>query len=188
MATMLIKHINCLSLLVVVLLFAFPSSNAMPVKEIHSFCKETFELEFCMQYIGKNTRIAAARDLSDIFLIAISEAQIQMTNAITQIDRVRLQYDDPVRKNRLSVCEKKYESAGDSFHKAWEMGQKKIGRTMEDLEDMFNQTQAGLQAVSDCQDEWAKNGPKQESPLTLQYNNVQKLSQIARVIIKKITS
>ncbi|KAG7642722.1 Pectinesterase inhibitor domain [Arabidopsis suecica] len=160
-------------------------SNAMPISDVHNFCKETFEVEFCMKYIGSDQRLLAARDFSDMLLIPISETQIQVTNAITQINNIRQRFNDTLGKNRIALCEEKYESAGTSFHKAWEVGQKKSNSSTDHMEITRN-TQAGFDAVCECEDEWAKHGPKQESPLTFYYHNVLKLCQITRLIISKL--
>lgn len=65
---------NSLSLLISFVLFAFPTKNAIPINEAASFCKETFEVEFCAKYIGYQ-RIEAARDFSDLYLIVVSMEQ-----------------------------------------------------------------------------------------------------------------
>lgn len=69
---MLKEHKNFRSLLLVLMLFAFPKSNAMPIKDVYSFCQETFELDLCLKHIGSDKRIIAAHDFSDVFLIAVT--------------------------------------------------------------------------------------------------------------------
>ncbi|XP_010510198.1 PREDICTED: uncharacterized protein LOC104786476 [Camelina sativa] len=182
---MLKQFNNFRSLLLVLVLFAFSKSNAMPIKDVHSFCKETFEEDLCLKHIGSDQqRIVAARDFSDVFLIAATELQIQVNNAITHINNVRRTYVDPLGKERIAVCEKKYEIAADSFHKAWEVGQKK-SKALADRVELSNRMKAGYEAVSECEGEWSKHGPKKESPLLFYYLNVIKLCQITHVIIGK---
>ncbi|CAL9235122.1 unnamed protein product [Arabidopsis halleri] len=185
MAKMLIKHKKFIPLLLLLLLCAFPMSNAMPITDVHNFCKETFEVDFCLKYIGSDQRMVAARDFSDMFLITISETQIQVTNAITHINNIRQSLNDPLGKNRIGICEEKYEVAATSFHKAWEVGHKKSNSSTDRME-ITRSTQAGFDAVCECEDEWSKHGPRQESPLTFYYHNVLKLCQITRLIISKL--
>ncbi|KAL1190699.1 Pectinesterase inhibitor 5 [Cardamine amara subsp. amara] len=181
MNTKLIILKNSLSLLISLVLFAFPTANAIP--EAVSFCKETLEIDFCAKYIGYQ-RIEAARDFSDLYLIAVSETKIEVNDAITQINRVRQKFNGLLGKNRISVCEKKYKIAATSFHKSLEVGKKK-SKSITDFAEMSQRTQAGFEAVHECEDEWSKHGPRQQSPLTFYFNNIQKLCQITRVIINK---
>jgi len=72
MAKMTITHMKFLQLLLSLVLFVFSMSNAMPISDVHNFCKETFEVEFCMKYIGSDQRLVAARDFSDMLLIPVT--------------------------------------------------------------------------------------------------------------------
>lgn len=53
------------------LLLVFPVATAIPAKDIDNLCKETTDVPFCLKYIGQDPRIPAARDLSDVLLIAV---------------------------------------------------------------------------------------------------------------------
>lgn len=74
MATMLAKHIIFPLSLFLFVLHEFPVVNAMLVKDMHAFCKETNDVNFCLKYIGTDKRILAARDLNDVLLIAVTLA------------------------------------------------------------------------------------------------------------------
>lgn len=68
MATMLINHMLFLTSLLIVV---FPVANAIPARDIDKLCKETTDVPFCLKYLGTDPRIPAARDLTDVLLIAV---------------------------------------------------------------------------------------------------------------------
>ncbi|CAE6131518.1 unnamed protein product [Arabidopsis arenosa] len=126
MATMLPRHITCPLSLFLFVLIEFPVANAMLVKDMHAFCKETNDVNFCLKYIGTDKRILAARDLNDVLLIAFSQCKIQVTNAAKQINKVRHKFSGPIGKERINICEGNYGLASAMFQEAYEMGQQKM--------------------------------------------------------------
>ncbi|ANM61684.1 Plant invertase/pectin methylesterase inhibitor superfamily protein [Arabidopsis thaliana] len=189
MATMLKKHINFLSSLLLVL-FAFPKSNAMPTKDVYSLCKESSEVDFCMKNIGSDKRIVAARDFYDIFLIAVSRTQIIVDTGLLVIsgEDTRKNYNEPFEKNWVAVCEEKYKIAVNSFQKARVVGEKK-SKSLTDRMEMSQLTEAGFEAVLDCQDEWTKIlEHEQACPFSYWYHKVRKLVKITRVIVKRLNA
>ncbi|CAH2059919.1 unnamed protein product [Thlaspi arvense] len=186
MAIVLRRHVDFLSsLLLLFTLFAFPTSNAMSAEEVSKFCKETpDDVEFCMRYIGRNREIVTARDFNDVFIIAVKQAKLQAADGIKKINKVRKNYNGPIGKKRIQVCEEKYKLASTSFQKAWDAAYKK---SFTERLEMTTGSQGGFEALRQCEDEWAKNGPRQKSPLTLYYNNVYKLWAIMRSTISKLS-
>ncbi|KAG7573236.1 Pectinesterase inhibitor domain [Arabidopsis suecica] len=186
---MLNKHINFLSLLLLAL-FAFPKSNALPIKDVYSLCKESGVVDFCLEQIGSNKYIVDARDFNDVFLIAISKFQIWVDIGVheSRSDHFRKVYSDPIRKPWLAVCEKKYEIASNNVNKAWEVGQKK-SKSLTDRTQMSQLTEAGFEAVLDCDDEWTKDiNHSQVSPFVFWYHDVRNLIKIIRVIIRRLNA
>lgn len=114
-----------------------------------------------------------------------TELQIQVINAFTHINNVRGSYEDPLGKKRIAVCEKKYEIAGNSFHKVWEIGQKK-SKALTDRMEISKGMKAGCDAVSECDDEWLMYGPKHHTHLGLHYQDIMRLCRITRVIMDKL--
>lgn len=93
----------------------------------------------------------------------ISHTITQVTDATTQINRVRKNFNGPFGKKRISFCDKKFEIALTNFQRGWEVGQTK---QLPNLIEMSRRTQNGFEAVRECENEWTKNGPRQKSPLT----------------------
>ncbi|CAL9232346.1 unnamed protein product [Arabidopsis halleri] len=181
MATVITKHIIFPLSLFLFVLLEFPVANAMLVKDMHAFCKETNDVNFCLKYIGTDKRILAARDLNDVLLIAFSQCKIQVTNAAKQINKVRQKFSGPIGKERINFCERNYGLASTMFQEAYEMGQQKMLAYRAHLT-----AQSGVDYVRECEDEWKKNGPIQKSPVTLYNTNVVKLFSIIRLIIGKL--
>lgn len=71
MTTIFIKHITFRMSLLIFVFLVFPVANAMPIKDMYAFCKETKDVNFCLKYIGTDIRILAARDLNDVLIIAV---------------------------------------------------------------------------------------------------------------------
>ncbi|CAH8264373.1 unnamed protein product [Arabidopsis lyrata] len=179
MATMLINHMCFLTSLI---LIAFPVANAIPARDIDKLCKETTDVPFCLQYIGSDPRIPAARDLSDVLLIAITHSKMQVDDATTHIDRVRRKFSGPNGKRRIEVCKTNYGIASARFHTAWELGLQKSFWDVEKLATI------GTNAVIDCENVWRRDGPIQTSPLTFYNMNVFKLSGIILLIFDKLVT
>ncbi|CAL9235124.1 unnamed protein product [Arabidopsis halleri] len=189
MATMLNKHIHFLSVLLLVF-FAFPKSNALPIKDVYSLCKESGVVDYCLKKIGSNKHIVAALDFDDVFLIAISKIQMWVGRGVedSRSDLFREMYSDPIRKPWLAVCEEKYEIASNNFNKAWEIGLKK-SKSLTDRTEMSQLTEAGFEAVLDCDDEWTKDmNYAQVSPFSGWYHEVRNLTKITRVIITRLNA
>ncbi|CAN8247112.1 unnamed protein product [Cochlearia groenlandica] len=184
MVKMFIKHIIFLlsMLLLLFVIFAFPTANAMKINDMYSFCKETRDVDFCLKYIGTDKRILAARDLNDLLLIALSQSKIQVTNAMNQIKRVRHKYSGPIGRERIHICERNYGYASTMFQEAWKIGQEhKVYAYTAHLTALV-----ATDYVRHCEDGWRKNGPIQTSPVTFYNMNVVKLFSIIRTIINKM--
>ncbi|XP_010516153.1 PREDICTED: uncharacterized protein LOC104791858 [Camelina sativa] len=181
MATILIKHITSPFSLLLFVFFALTPANAMRIDDMYEFCKETEDVNFCLKYIGTDTRILDARDFHDVLVIAISQCQIQVTNAARQIDKVRRKFSGPIGARRIFFCHKYYQLASGYFQKAY-------GEAEEDKYTSIAQISAtyGSNYMRKCEDEWKKNGPIQQSPVTFYNTNVVKLLSIIQVIIGKI--
>ncbi|XP_010456898.1 PREDICTED: uncharacterized protein LOC104738419 [Camelina sativa] len=179
--TTLIKHITFLLLLLLFVLIASPIVNAMLVKDVHAFCKETNDVNFCLKYIGADKRISAARDLNDVLLIVFSQCKIQVTEATKHISKVRQKFSGPIGKERIKFCERNYGLASGLFQEAYETGKQKALAYRAHLT-----AQSGSDYVRKCEEEWKKNGPIQKSPVTFYNTNVIKLFSIIRVIISKV--
>ncbi|CAD5325925.1 putative pectinesterase inhibitor domain-containing protein [Arabidopsis thaliana] len=181
MASMLIKHLTLPSSLLVFVFFAFTVADAMSIKDMYAFCKDTDDVNFCLKYIGTDIRILAARDLHDVLVIAISQCQIQLTKATKQINKVRQKFSGPIGTRRLYFCGKHYSLASAFFQKAYEEAQE------EGLESIAQLSAVdGSHYMFKCEDEWKNNGPIQKSPFTFYYTNVVELLSIIQVIIEKM--
>ncbi|EOA18246.1 hypothetical protein CARUB_v10006738mg [Capsella rubella] len=183
MTAMFIKHKTFmfpLSLLLL-LFFASTDTNAMLIKDMYAFCKETEDVNFCLKYIGTDVRIITARDFNDVLLIAISQCQYQVNDAATQIDKVRQKFSGPIGTHRIVYCQNYYELAYALFRKAYEEAE---GGEFASVAQIS--ATDGLNYMRKCEDEWKKNGPIQKSPVTFYLTNVVKLLSIIQVIIEKI--
>lgn len=68
---MLIERMSFLKSLLLISLLAFPAANAIPKSDTENLCKETTSPAFCLQILETDPRISAARDLSDVLVIAV---------------------------------------------------------------------------------------------------------------------
>ncbi|EOA25224.1 hypothetical protein CARUB_v10018537mg [Capsella rubella] len=182
MATMLRIHMTFpLSSLLVFVFFAFTAANAMLIKDMYAFCKETDDVNFCLKYIGTDVRILAARDLRDVLVIAISKCKIQVSNAARHINKVSYKYSSQLGTQRVYFCRKYYKLASDSFQKAYEEAQEKAYANSPEVS-----AREGSMYVCMCENEWKKDGPDQKSPVTFYNTNVVKLISIIDLIIGKL--
>ncbi|XP_010430953.2 PREDICTED: uncharacterized protein LOC104715223 [Camelina sativa] len=179
-ATMLIKHMTSPLSLSLFVFLAFTTANAMLIKDMYALCKETKDVNFCLKYIGTDTRILDANGLYDVLVIAISKCQDQVTNAAKQINKVRQKFNGPVGTQRLNFCLASYHVASKLFQKSWEYAN-------EDMDAAGAKASAtdGANYMRECEEEW-KNGPIQKSPVTFYNRNVVKLLSIIQVIVSKI--
>ncbi|KAG7654146.1 Pectinesterase inhibitor domain [Arabidopsis suecica] len=162
----------------------------MPIKDVYSLCKESSEVDFCLKYIGSDKRIVAARDFYDVFLIAISMTQsfVDTGNLAINGEDTRKIYNGPFVKNLVVVCVKKYKIAVNSFQKARVVGEKK-SKSLADRTEMSQRTEAGFEAVLDCEDAWTYDQKRPRvSPVVYYYHKVRKLIKITRVIIKRLNA
>ncbi|XP_010507170.1 PREDICTED: uncharacterized protein LOC104783752 [Camelina sativa] len=179
MATMLIKHMTSPLSLSLFVFLAFTNANAMLIKDMYSLCKETKDVNFCLKYIGTDTRILDANGLYDVLVIAISKCQDQVTNAAKQINEVRQKFN-PVGTQQINFCLASYHVASKLFQKSWEYAH-------EDMDAAGAKASAtdGANYMRQCEEEW-KNGQIQKSPVTFYNTNVVKLLSIIQVIVSKI--
>ncbi|XP_010412516.1 PREDICTED: uncharacterized protein LOC104698824 [Camelina sativa] len=204
MATML-KHITSPLSLSLFVFLAFTTANAMLIKDMCALCKETKDVNFCLKYIGTDTRILDANGFYDVLVIRdericfipllkikvslfltkiyyqISKCQGQVTNAAKQINKVRQKFDGPVGTERIKFCLASYHLASKLFQKSWEQAH----------EDMFaagaqDSATKGAKFMRECEEEW-KNGQIQKSPVTFYTTNVVKLLSIIQVVVSKIS-
>ncbi|XP_010469710.1 PREDICTED: cell wall / vacuolar inhibitor of fructosidase 1-like [Camelina sativa] len=178
MATMLTNHMWFL--ITTLLLFAFPTANAIPKRDVENLCRESTDFSFCLTSLESDPRIAAARDLHDVLLIAITLSKIQVDDATTHIGTVSRKFSGPNGKRRIGVCRRNYGIASNRFQTAWELALKKSYGEME------KQAKVGTNAVVDCENAWRRGGPVQTSPLTFYNTNVSKLSGIIFLIFRKL--
>ncbi|CAL9232344.1 Pectinesterase inhibitor domain [Arabidopsis thaliana x Arabidopsis arenosa] len=181
MATMFIKHIMFPLSLLLLLFIASPTTNAMLIKDMYTFCKETADVDFCLKYIGTDKRILAAKDFNDVLLIAFSQCKIQVSEATKQINKVRQNFSGPNGKRRIKRCEINYGLASAFFDEAYEIG---ILKGVQNK--AHNAALDGLDYVRACEDEWKMNGPVQKSPLTFYNTNIDKLFSIIFIIVQKL--
>ncbi|EOA28616.1 hypothetical protein CARUB_v10024837mg [Capsella rubella] len=169
------------SLLLVLVLFGFPKSNAIPIKDVNSLCKETSEVDLCLKHIGSDKRTVAARDFFNVSYHA-TVIQIQSTNAITHINNIRGNYNDFLARIGSRYAKENTRLWQTVFTRLGKLARKK-SKALTDRMEMSDRMKAGFEAVSECEDEWSKHGPKQESPLVFYYHNLIILCQITRVIL-----
>ncbi|XP_010507169.2 PREDICTED: uncharacterized protein LOC104783750 [Camelina sativa] len=179
-ATMLIKHITSPLSLSLFVFLVFTTTNAMLIKDMYALCKETKDVNFCLKYIGTDTRILDANGFYDVLVIAISKCQDQVTNAARQINKVRQKFDGPIGTERINFCLASYHLASKLFQRSWEHAHEDVFAAGAQVSAM-----QGANFMRECEEEW-KNGPIQKSPVTVYNTNVVKLLSIIQVVVSKI--
>ncbi|KAK9995224.1 hypothetical protein SO802_024927 [Lithocarpus litseifolius] len=174
--------ISCLSILVIPLLVASlfcQVSNAVDEAFLENICQKTVDYEFCQSTLRSDARTFTA-NTDGLVLISISITVNHVLSTNDQIPNILKTLTDPLDKTRLQNCQTDYNEIVAKLNAAYSASDAKS------YQEVINLLSAALIKRVECDDEYRLTPPIRDSPLSNASIRLQKLVDIAWVIIEEI--